>query len=93
MLRKSLLAAAFLAVALVPGAACAVDAGSAHPAPASVETRIAAMSEDLRLVRKYLGEPQYGASCIEHGQTCTLHGTACCEPYDCKGSFPNTTCQ
>jgi hypothetical protein len=33
-------------------------------------------------------------NCIEHGQTCTLNGTACCDSTDeCKGTFPNTTCQ
>lgn len=34
-----------------------------------------------------------GASCIEKGQACTLHGTECCGTYECKGTFPNTTCQ
>ncbi|MDD2335780.1 MAG: hypothetical protein PHD01_04295 [Geobacteraceae bacterium] len=34
-----------------------------------------------------------GASCIDQGLTCVLHGTACCAPYECKGKFPNTTCQ
>jgi hypothetical protein len=33
------------------------------------------------------------ASCIEEGLTCILHGTPCCSPYECKGKFPNTTCQ
>ena len=37
--------------------------------------------------------PVQGASCIEQGLTCILHGTACCAPYECKGKFPNTTCQ
>lgn len=33
-------------------------------------------------------------SCIEHGQTCTINGTPCCQSNDaCKGTFPNTTCQ
>lgn len=35
----------------------------------------------------------YGASCIEGGLQCTLNGTPCCAPYECKGKFPNTTCQ
>ena len=34
-----------------------------------------------------------GASCIEKGQACTLHGTECRGTYECKGTFPNTTCQ
>ncbi|MEN6616408.1 MAG: hypothetical protein ABFD12_07610 [Syntrophorhabdus sp.] len=34
-----------------------------------------------------------GASCIEGGLTCVLNGTPCCAPYQCKGKFPNTTCQ
>lgn len=34
-----------------------------------------------------------GASCIEEGLQCTLHGTPCCAPYNCKGKFPNTYCQ
>lgn len=33
------------------------------------------------------------ASCIEQGLTCILNGTPCCSPYECKGKFPNTTCQ
>jgi hypothetical protein len=33
------------------------------------------------------------ASCIEEGLTCILNGTPCCAPYECKGKFPNTTCQ
>jgi hypothetical protein len=33
------------------------------------------------------------ASCIEKGLQCTLNGTPCCSPYDCKGKFPNTYCQ
>jgi hypothetical protein len=33
------------------------------------------------------------ASCIEQGLTCILHGTPCCSPYECKGKFPNTSCQ
>jgi hypothetical protein len=33
------------------------------------------------------------ASCIEKGLQCTLNGTSCCAPYDCKGKFPNTYCQ
>jgi hypothetical protein len=36
---------------------------------------------------------QYGQSCIQKGQTCTRFGTPCCDPYTCKGAFPNTTCQ
>ena len=32
-------------------------------------------------------------SCIDKGQACVLHGTPCCPPYECKGRFPNTTCQ
>jgi hypothetical protein len=31
--------------------------------------------------------------CIGKGETCTLHGTPCCDPYTCQGRFPNTTCQ
>ncbi|MGH7023138.1 MAG: hypothetical protein ACREEB_06040 [Caulobacteraceae bacterium] len=32
--------------------------------------------------------------CIEHNQTCTINGTACCLSTDeCTGKFPNTTCQ
>ena len=34
-----------------------------------------------------------GASCIEKGLQCTLNGTPCCAPYECKGKFPNTYCQ
>jgi hypothetical protein len=34
-----------------------------------------------------------GANCIEQGLQCTLNGTPCCEPYKCKGKFPNTYCQ
>lgn len=34
-----------------------------------------------------------GANCIEQGLTCVLNGTPCCSPYECKGKFPNTTCQ
>ena len=34
-----------------------------------------------------------GASCIAGGLTCILNGTPCCTPYQCKGKFPNTTCQ
>lgn len=33
------------------------------------------------------------ANCIEQGLTCVLNGTPCCAPYECKGKFPNTTCQ
>jgi hypothetical protein len=32
-------------------------------------------------------------SCIEQGLTCILNGTPCCSPYECKGKFPNTSCQ
>jgi hypothetical protein len=31
--------------------------------------------------------------CIEQGLQCTLNGTPCCAPYNCKGKFPNTYCQ
>ncbi len=34
-----------------------------------------------------------GANCIEKGLQCTLNGTPCCAPYQCKGKFPNTYCQ
>lgn len=34
-----------------------------------------------------------GASCIEKDLQCTLNGTPCCAPYECKGKFPNTYCQ
>lgn len=33
------------------------------------------------------------SNCIEKGLTCILNGTPCCSPYECKGKFPNTTCQ
>lgn len=34
------------------------------------------------------------SQCIDHNQTCTLNGTPCCLATDeCKGPFPNTTCQ
>ena len=36
---------------------------------------------------------RYAADCIAEGLTCVLNGTPCCSPYDCKGKFPNTTCQ
>jgi hypothetical protein len=34
-----------------------------------------------------------GDNCIEKGLQCTLNGTPCCAPYECKGKFPNTYCQ
>jgi hypothetical protein len=34
-----------------------------------------------------------GDNCIEQGLQCTLNGTPCCAPYNCKGKFPNTYCQ
>jgi hypothetical protein len=34
-----------------------------------------------------------GASCIEKDLQCTLNGTPCCAPYECKGTFPNTYCK
>lgn len=37
--------------------------------------------------------PATGAGCIDEGQTCVVHGTPCCGSYECKGTFPNTTCQ
>ena len=33
------------------------------------------------------------ANCIEKDLQCTLNGTPCCSPYECKGKFPNTTCK
>ena len=33
------------------------------------------------------------ANCIEKDLQCTLNGTPCCAPYECKGKFPNTYCQ
>lgn len=33
------------------------------------------------------------ANCIEKGLQCTLNGTPCCSPYECKGKFPNTYCK
>jgi hypothetical protein len=33
------------------------------------------------------------ANCIEKGLQCTLNGTPCCAPYECKGKFPITTCK
>lgn len=33
------------------------------------------------------------ASCIEKDLQCTLNGTPCCVPYECKGKFPNTYCK
>jgi hypothetical protein len=32
-------------------------------------------------------------NCIEKDLQCTLNGTPCCAPYECKGKFPNTYCQ
>ncbi|MBU4479825.1 hypothetical protein KKG48_00065 [Patescibacteria group bacterium] len=32
-------------------------------------------------------------SCIEKDLICILHGTPCCAPYECKGTFPNTYCK
>jgi hypothetical protein len=31
--------------------------------------------------------------CIGRDQACTRHGLACCPGLQCKGGFPNTTCQ
>jgi hypothetical protein len=31
--------------------------------------------------------------CIAKNQACVLNGTPCCSPNECKGNFPNTTCQ
>ena len=33
------------------------------------------------------------SNCIEKDRTCILNGTPCCDPYECKGKFPNTYCQ
>jgi hypothetical protein len=34
------------------------------------------------------------SQCIDHGQTCTINGTPCCQSTDsCSGTFPNTICQ
>jgi len=66
---------------------CLRRCGSARsftPAPAGVLAR--------------LGPPEApqgpaGQSCIQGGQACVLYGTPCCDPYTCRGRFPNTTCQ
>ena len=32
--------------------------------------------------------------CVDHGQTCVIGGTPCCDATDtCSGKFPNTYCQ
>ena len=32
--------------------------------------------------------------CVDHGQTCVIGGTPCCNATDtCSGKFPNTICQ
>jgi hypothetical protein len=49
------------------------------------------------LVLLYLTAPMASAAlpeCVDHGQTCVIGGTPCCNADDdCKGKFPNTTCQ
>lgn len=94
MVRKAALLGAFMAGITLSGAAVAAE-GNAAPAYSPVPglktagTNVAAAIVGGRGARP---DTLY-ASCIEKGQTCTLHGTPCCGPYDCKGSFPNTTCK
>lgn len=59
-----------------------------------VENNKIAITTDLAVPASFVAFNTAPAdSCIEQGQTCVLHGTACCAPYECKGKFPNTTCQ
>lgn len=36
---------------------------------------------------------QLAQNCLGQGDTCTLFGTPCCPGFNCRGNFPNTTCQ
>jgi len=90
----------YLALVVVFSAAAAQAAEERNPpcAPVSYQEgvtnaadgrgQVAAISQMLQ------SKPaEAAANCIEEGQTCTLHGTPCCGTYECKGTFPNTTCK
>jgi hypothetical protein len=55
---------------------------------------LATFSGESTLYSKPPGMDIVGDQCIAHGETCTLHGTPCCDDADeCGGKFPNTICQ
>jgi hypothetical protein len=94
MFRKAILLAALIAGINMVGIANAEDKLTTQNSSPMPETRVAAGSDLGSLHKILIGIPDtVHATCIEQNQTCVLHGTPCCGPYKCKGTFPNTICQ
>jgi hypothetical protein len=91
---KSICLSVLFAALFVTTGALAADRADSRDAAAVTQTRlttVAAAGSAQSVLRARADA--LNASCIESGQTCTLHGTPCCGAYTCKGKFPNTTCQ
>jgi hypothetical protein len=94
MFRKTAVLAAFIAGMQIAGAAAAAERGGAtafSPVP-GVTTAGTNVAAAIIAGRGTLPDV-VNASCIEEGKTCVKHGTPCCGTFQCKGNFPNTTCQ
>lgn len=94
MFGKAILSAALIAGINIAGIAHAEDKLTIQNSSPMPETRVAAGKNSGSLHRILVGMPDtVHATCIAQNQTCVLHGTPCCGPYQCKGTFPNTICQ
>ncbi|MGH7023128.1 MAG: hypothetical protein ACREEB_05990 [Caulobacteraceae bacterium] len=88
-----------LAIGMVSAAAAAAyslgGSGNGASTPRALASSTAGSSgaaTGSHISKAYLRVAQ--DQCIEHNQTCTINGTACCLSTDeCTGKFPNTTCQ
>ena len=94
MFRNAILLAALIAGINMAGVANAGDELTTQNSSPMPETRVAAGNNLGSLHKILVGMPDTAhATCIEQNQTCVLHGTPCCGPYKCKGTFPTTICQ
>ena len=94
MFRKVILLAALIAGINMAGVANAEDQLTTQNFNPMLETRVAAGNNLGSLHKILVGIPDtVHATCIAQNQTCVLHGTPCCGPYKCKGTFPTTICQ
>jgi hypothetical protein len=68
--------------------ASAMTFAEEHPSSSSI---VDAMNADQSCEEKARLDLAQG--CVGKDQACTLNGLACCPGLQCKGRFPNTTCQ
>lgn len=95
VLKHCAIVLAFVSAAAISMPAWADDATTGVPAKA---TNAAAEASDIFKVKpspaaNATPRMNFVQSCIGQGRVCVLNGTPCCNPYSCKGPFPNTSCQ